>query len=131
MNIKTNKKLLIILLLSIISFIGFMFKLPRIFSHFDKELHFLFYFCAAFIVNYLIDKNTIGKHIIIANVLFLCGIFIEIAQQYSNTFFSARIHGNFDIEDIIFNFMGLVIFSIIWFTYKIAKKIVQIISNII
>ena len=45
-----------------------MFKLPRIFSHFDKELHFLFYFCAAFIVNYLIDKNTIGKHIIIQNI---------------------------------------------------------------
>mgnify|MGYP003667583676 CR=1 len=30
-----------------LSIIGFMVRLPSVFSHYDKELHFLFYFLAA------------------------------------------------------------------------------------
>jgi VanZ family protein len=121
MTKRTTKKLLIILLLSTLSFIGFMFKLPRVFSHYDKELHFLFYFCAAFTLNYLIDKKTIGKHILIGYVLFLCGVFIEAAQEFSNHYFEVRIHGSFDIEDIIYNFRGLLTFSVIWIVYRYVK----------
>ena len=122
MTIKTTKKLLIIFILSILSFAGFMLKLPRVFSHYDKELHFLFYFFAALTLNYLIDKKTILKHILIAYVLFMCGLFIEVAQEFSNHFFERRIHGNFDIEDIIYNFRGLLTFSIIWIASRIWKN---------
>jgi VanZ family protein len=122
MTKRTIIKILIILTLSIISFVGFMLKLPRVFSHYDKELHFLFYFSAALTLNYLVDKRTIVKHLLIAYVLFMCGLFIEVAQEFSNHFFERRIHGNFDIEDIIYNFRGLLTFTIVWFAYRIWKN---------
>ena len=98
-----------------IAMIGFMLKLPSFFRHFDKELHAAFYFFAAFFLNLLFPK----RHFLIFGFLFFFGTFIELFQQFSNRFFEKRIHGNFDPEDIQSNLIGLVLFSIIWFLYKL------------
>lgn len=45
------------------------------------------------------------------------GAAIEWAQEYSNQFFSRKIHGRFDKEDIAWNVKGLVAFSAVWVLY--------------
>jgi len=119
MNEKTLPKIGILALLATISFIGFMVKLPRVFSEYDKELHLLFYFFAALVLNYLIVKKNILYHVVVAWVLFFGGVFIESAQSLSNQFVEKRIHGNFDPEDVIFNTLGLMLYSFIWVIWRI------------
>lgn len=94
-----------------IAIIGFMIKLPSVLRNYDKELHSMFYFGAALFLNVLFIK----RHLFIFIFLFLFGVAIEFSQQYSNKFFTKRIHGRFDIEDVYSNVKGLLLFSTIWF----------------
>ena len=119
---KLSKTTLVILLI-LISTLGFMLKLPTVFRNFDTELHFLFYFCAALMINLLLKKEQYIYHIIIFVILFCFGIGIEIFQDLSNLFFEKKIHGNFDPRDIIYNTLGLIFASAFWLAYIILKKI--------
>lgn len=97
-----------------IAIIGFMIKLPSGFRHMDKELHAAFYFLAAAFLNVLFAGSKLTRHVIIFGALYLFGMLIEYSQAYSNRFFSKRIHGRFDPEDIRWNLKGLIAFSVIW-----------------
>tara|TARA_R110000868_G_scaffold282867_2_gene543165 strand:+ start:757 stop:1131 length:375 start_codon:yes stop_codon:yes gene_type:complete len=120
---KTLPKIGIVTILVMVSSIGFMVKLPRAFSHCDKELHFLFYFGAAVVLNYLFVKKNFLHHLVVGWILFCAGIFIEIAQELSNLFVEKRIHGNFDPEDISSNMFGLIFYSFIWAIWRILLLI--------
>lgn len=48
-------------------------------------------------------------------ILYLFGISIEYAQEYSKKFH--LIHGHYDIEDVYSNLKGLTTFSTIWISY--------------
>lgn len=102
----------------VLSIIGFMIKLPSGFRHFDKELHFIFYFLTAAFLNLLFNTKKITVHIFIFGFLYLFGVVIEHAQAYSNKFFHVRIHGRYDPEDVASNLKGLIAFSIIWTVYR-------------
>ena len=118
-------KLILISFLTIFSVIGFMVKLPKVFHHFDKELHLLFYFSATTLVTILFPKRWLFSFLAIS----IFGILIEFAQEFSNKIsirvIGKTIHGRFDIEDVKYNmigiFCGLIIFQIIRLTIK-AKK---------
>ena len=97
-----------------IAIVGFMIKLPSGLRHIDKELHAIFYFLAAALLNILFANTKIVRHVIIFIALYLFGMAIEYAQQYSNRFFRTRIHGRFDPEDIQSNVKGLLAFSLLW-----------------
>lgn len=94
-----------------------MVKLPSAFRHYDKELHSLFYFLAAAFLNVLFAKKKFTRHILIFAFLYLLGMSIEYAQEYSNQFFRKRIHGRYDKEDILSNLKGLIAFSVVWVIY--------------
>ena len=111
------------ILLILISTFGFMLKLPLIFRNIDAELHFLFYFCAALMINLLLKKEQYIYHIIIFVILFFFGIGIEIFQDLSNLFFEKKIHGKFDPRDVFYNTLGLIFASTFWVAYIILKKI--------
>ncbi len=116
---KNNQyKNLIIIIFAFLVIFGFMIKLPKIFYHFDKELHSLFYF-GAFIFLALLIPN---KRFLVSIVLFLFGIFIEIAQDFSNRislkYIGKVIHGRFDIVDIKFNCIGLILGIVIFYFSK-------------
>ena len=93
---------------------GFMLKLPAAFRHMDKELHAAFYFLAAAMLNVLFAGTKLLRHVVIFVGLYLFGVGIEAAQQWSNRFFRRRIHGRFDPEDIAWNLKGLLLFSALW-----------------
>ena len=113
-----NTKIGIVLVLAAVSVIGFMLKLPREFRSIDKELHCLFYFFAALVLNYLFTKRKFVYHIAIFFALFYGGILIEYAQELSNYLVVNKIHGNFDIVDVFFNTVGLVLYSFIWIMWR-------------
>lgn len=94
-----------------------MIKLPAAFRHYDKELHCLFYFLAAAFLNILFAQRRLLPHVVIFVLLFAMGAGIEWAQEYSNKFFSRKIHGRFDKEDVLWNVKGLVGFSMVWVVY--------------
>ena len=104
-----------------------MMKLPSVFQNYDKMLHALFYFLAAAFLNILFVKRHLIKHLAVFISLALFGVAIEYAQEYSNKFFHNRIHGRHDIEDIKYNFYGLILFSIVWIGYTV---IVLVFKNI-
>jgi hypothetical protein len=99
--------------------IGFMVKLPSGFRHIDKELHAAFYFLTAAFLNVLFAGKKIAWHMLIFIMLFLFGLAVEYAQEYSNKLFHVRIHGRFYPEDVQSNLKGLVAFSICWFVYVV------------
>lgn len=107
-------KLLITFVCVIAAIIGFMIKLPSGFRHMDKELHSLFYFLAAAFFNLLFVQRNVIKHVVVFVLLYLFGAGIELAQEYSNRFFRARIHGRYDPEDVQANLNGLLAFSLVW-----------------
>jgi len=119
MTLFQNKKgnLFLAFLFLVLSIIGFMIKLPSAFRHYDKELHSLFYFLAAAFLNLLFAKNKFTRHILIFAFLYLLGMSIEYAQEYSNQFFRKRIHGRYDKEDVLSNLKGLIAFSVVWIVY--------------
>jgi hypothetical protein len=94
--------------------LGFMLKLPAGFRHIDKELHSLFYFLAAAFFNLLFVQRNLLKHVLVFVLLYLFGAGIERAQEYSNRYFRARIHGRYDPEDVQANLNGLLAFSGLW-----------------
>lgn len=111
-----------------LSIAGFMIKLPSGFRHIDKEMHALFYFSAAAFLNILFANRNILRHGLIFLILYLFGMAIEYAQEYSNKFLHKKIHGRYDPEDILWNLKGLVAFSVLWmiavfvlFVYKRTK----------
>lgn len=104
---------------------GFMIKLPSVFSHYDKQLHSLFYFLAAGFLNILFAKRSLLIHAFIFAGLYAFGMAIEYAQQYSNTYFQQRIHGNADPEDIHANLTGLIAFSSLWMVYLVIAYIAR------
>ena len=53
---KDNKRRLIVFL-TVLSIFGFMLKLPRVFHHYDKELHTAFYFSAYLFFSFLFPKK--------------------------------------------------------------------------
>jgi hypothetical protein len=104
---RTTYKIILISILAILSIVGFMVKLPRIFQHYDTELHLIFYFSATIIITFLFPKKWKFSSIGLA----LFGIIIEFAQEFSNKI-SIRIigkviHGKFDIEDVKYNLIGV------------------------
>ena len=114
MKLNNWTKISLVVLFISLSVIGYMVKLPSNFRHIDKELHSAFYFAAAAFLNLLFAKRNIIKHVVIFISLYLFGLAIEYAQEYSNKFFRRKIHGRYDIEDIQANLKGLVLFSICW-----------------
>lgn len=84
------------------------------FREYDKQLHAAFYFSAAALLNMFFAKKNVLLHLLIFGFLFVMGITIEYAQQYSNRFFAQRIHGRFDPEDVKWNLIGLIAFSVAW-----------------
>ena len=121
MKLTTNQKTILLILVTIASIIGFMVKLPSIFHHYDKQLHSAFYFLAAAFLNLLFAENKIIRHILIFIALFLFGISIEYAQDYSNKLLHVRIHGRFDPEDVWANTKGLLWFSGVWVGWRLIK----------
>ena len=105
-----------------LSIIGYMLRLPRAFSHYDKELHSLFYFLAAGMLNMLFSEWKLSRHIYIFIGLFIFGVGIELAQHYSNRVFHSRLHGHFDPEDIFFNLLGQLLFSISFSMLYFCKR---------
>ena len=118
-SLTNREKQLVLVTLGIISTLGFMLKLPRIFHGIDKEMHTLFYFFAAFVLTALYPK----KHVFIALFLAFFGVCIEVAQHLSNRLFVKRIHGRFDSEDVIANCKGILFFSFIYICWRLFKKI--------
>lgn len=111
---KDNKRGLIVVL-TVLSIFGFMLKLPRVFHHYDKELHTAFYFSAYLFFSFLFPK----KGFIIFMLLLFFGIGMELFQDFSNKIslrlVGRRIHGRFDPEDVIANFYGSVYGAITFF----------------
>lgn len=116
--LSNRTKIFLVLFCLLLSIIGFLVKLPSAFRHIDKELHTAFYFLAAAFLNILFTNNRISIHVFIFLLLFLFGISIEFAQDYSNKLFHTRIHGRFDWEDVQANVKGLLAFSILWIIYR-------------
>jgi hypothetical protein len=113
------QKFLIVLVCFAVAIAGFMIKLPSGFRHIDKQLHAAFYFGAAAFLNLLFAGTKLVRHILLFIALYLFGMVIEYAQQYSNRFFRRRIHGRFDPEDIQSNLNGLIAFSLLWIVCSI------------
>jgi hypothetical protein len=115
-----RQKALVLVPCLALTVVGFMLKLPSSFRSVDKELHALFYFLAAAVLNVLFAGTSLLRHIILFISLFVFGMAIEYAQEYSNRFFRKRIHGRFDPEDIQWNLKGLIAFSAVWFLFTAA-----------
>jgi VanZ family protein len=124
---RNTHKIILISFLAVCSIVGFMVKLPKIFHHFDKELHTIFYFSATVIIAFLFPK----RWIFLSTGLALFGIIIEFAQEYSNKIsirlIGKAIHGRFDIEDVKYNiiglFIGVLFFHLIRITANFKKTI--------
>ena len=122
MELKLNNwvKVMLVFVCLIASIIGFMVKLPNAFRHFDKQLHATFYFLAAAFLNLLFTNGKFTRHLVIFVVLYLFSISIEYAQEYSNKLLHARIHGRYDPEDVKYNLRGLIAWSVLWVSYRLA-----------
>ncbi len=100
------------------SLICFMVRLPRVFHHYDKQLHALFYFAATSILCMLYPKRWFT----IVVVLFSFGIIIECFQELSNKLIGRTIHGNFDAQDVKCNTIGILIGIMCFHIFKIIKN---------
>ena len=131
LNFTNNKKfkLYLALLLFAFSVVGFMMKLPRFFHHFDKEMHALFYFWATCFLLLLYPK----RWLIIPASLFVFGLLIEFAQDFSNKIsiriIGKRIHGRFDPEDIFFNLLGVLIGLVAFYLLKALFRVYKKMSS--
>lgn len=121
----SNKtKLFLVAVVFICSIIGFMLKLPRVFRHYDKELHTLFYFCATLFMVGLFPR----KWFLVAFLLALFGVGIEAAQSFSNRIsirlIGKAIHGRFDIEDVWANCIGLGAGLVVFLVFISMKRLI-------
>ncbi len=114
MKLSNLSKILLCIFMFALASIGFIIKLPSAFHHVDKGLHTLFYFLAAAFLNILFANKNILVHALIFGFLYLFGIAIEYAQEYSNKLMHRRLHGRFDPQDVAANLKGLLYFSAIW-----------------
>ena len=114
------QKILLAIAAFAVAIVGFMVRLPSVFSHSDTEMHILFYFLAAAFLNILFAKRNLLVHAFIFCFLYAFGVIIEYAQQYSNTYLHKRIHGNADPEDMHANLQGLIAFSALWLCYVVV-----------
>ncbi len=130
LNIAPTKKIVTVTIFALISVIGLMIKLPSIFRTIDKEMHFLFYFFSAAFLNFLFTNGKVIKHLVIFIFLGGFGYLIELFQEFSNTFFKKRIHGNFDIIGVKYNLKGLLLFSMLWFFYYVLVRLTKINNEI-
>ena len=121
LSLNTGTKIGLVIAFVILSALGFMLKLPSVFRHVDKELHTAFYFLAAAFLNLLFTNQKISMHLLIFIALYLFGVSIEYAQEYSNKLLHVKIHGRYDPEDIEANLKGLVLFSVLWFFYVVIS----------
>ena len=125
MELKLNNwvKALLVFFVLIATIVGFMIKLPSGFKQYDKQLHATFYFLAAGFLNLLFTNGKIIRHMLIFVILYLFSVSIEHAQEYSNHFFHARIHGRYDPEDVKYNLKGLIAFSVLWVCYRLGLTV--------
>jgi hypothetical protein len=104
---KKSPQLFLLLLIALLSTIGFMVKLPRVFHNINYELHALFYLFAYIAVTFLYPRTLILSTI----GLLLFGICIEFSQEFSNKityhYMGRAIHGRFDIIDVKYNAIGI------------------------
>jgi hypothetical protein len=104
---RNTYKIILISILAVFSIVGFMVKLPKIFHHFDKELHMIFYFSTIMIIAFFFPKRWMISSIGLA----LFGIIIEFVQEFSNKIsiriIGKAIHCRFDVEDLKYNFIGI------------------------
>jgi hypothetical protein len=128
-GLSTSNRIIIAMMFFAVAIFGFMLKLPSAFRGIDKELHAAFYFLAAAFLNVLFAKRSLIRHVIIFVVLYLFGMAIEYSQAYSNRFFSKRIHGRFDPEDVQWNLNGLMAFSLVWIVCVVFLWIYKNISR--
>ncbi len=112
----TGYRIVITLLCFSVAIVGFIMKLPSQFRQYDKELHSAFYFLAAAFLNILFVGRKLWLHITVFVFLYLFGMGIEWAQEYSKKKFHIP-HGRFDPEDVQSNLYGLIAFSAIWVLY--------------
>ena len=120
MRFTLSQKILLATAFFLVAIIGFMIKLPSGFRHIDKELHAVFYFSAAALLNLFFSGRNVLRHLIVFIALYLFGMAIEYGQQYSNRFFRTRIHGRFDPEDLQWNLKGLIAFSLLWLLWMVV-----------
>lgn len=113
-KLSITQKILLTIFCFGIAMVCFMIKLPSAFRHNDRELHNAFYFLAAAFLNILFVKKNLLLHIAIFCLLYIMGIAIEHAQEYSNSYFHKTIHGRYDPEDVKANLKGLIWFSVVW-----------------
>jgi ABC-type iron transport system FetAB permease component len=125
----TKSEIGLLLTLLILSFFGFMIKLPSIFRHHDSELHFLFYLLTAIFFNLILGKEKLTNLIIIFFSLLFFGIGIEVLQELSNHITTKKIHGNFDPADVFYNVMGLIVATLFWGVSLMVKKIIYSLNN--
>jgi ABC-type sulfate transport system permease component len=119
----TKSEIGLLLTLLILSFFGFMLKLPSIFRHHDRELHFLFYLLTAIFFNLIFGKEKLTYLVTIFFSLLIFGIGIEVLQELSNHISTKKIHGNFDPVDVFYNILGLIVATLFWGVSLIVKKI--------
>ncbi|MBC7652647.1 MAG: hypothetical protein H7101_12955 [Deinococcales bacterium] len=129
LKLSTTTKLFLVIIAFVVAVIGFMLKLPFAFRHYDKELHAAFYFLAAGFLNILFANRNTLIHASIFIVLFVFGVCIEYAQEYSNKLLHKKIHGRFDIEDVQSNLKGLLAFSMLWLVYIVMAFLYQQVSS--
>ena len=102
--------------------IGFMVKLPRVFHHYDKVLHALFYFAASIFLYFIYPKRWYFTAI----GLFFFGVMIEFFQEFSNKIVGKTIHGRFDNQDVKYNTAGLFIGTLCFFVIQFLIRIVSV-----
>ena len=119
----TKTEIGLIVTLLMISFFGFMLKLPSVFRHHDRELHFLFYLLTAIFFNLIFGKEKLTYLVIIFFSLLFFGIGIEVLQELSNHISTKKIHGNFDPVDVFYNILGLIVATLFWGVSLMVKKI--------
>lgn len=126
MKLSNQTKVVLLICFLAVSSVGFLIRLPSVFRHVDKEMHSLFYFLAAALLNLLFANKNITRHIVIFVSLYCFSMGIEYAQEYSNKLFHKRIHGRYDVEDVQANLKGLVLFSVLWCTYTVVVYLYNI-----
>ncbi len=119
----TKTEIGLIVTLLMLSFFGFMLKLPSVFRHHDRELHFLFYLLTAIFFNLIFGKEKLTYLVTIFFSLLIFGIGIEVLQELSNHISTKKIHGNFDPVDVFYNILGLIVATLFWGVSLMVKKI--------
>lgn len=88
----------------------------RVFSHFDKLVHMLFYAGLTFLLIWNLNKNK-NKFWFILSFVFCWGLFMEIIQGVSN------LGRTFDLLDVLSNSFGFLLGLLVWeIIFRFQKK---------